>query len=120
MQKLTIFIFLFNFIIKFNLSIIIIPFRTYNPLLSKDEKIINLIKKANDLDIVDTLSKNLIYTNLSIGEVNSIQTFISMESTEFYLKNLALENKTSPEDIIGYPNYTYNDNYLLKNLFTLI
>jgi len=119
MQKLTIFIFLFNFIIKFNLSIIIIPFRTYNPLLSKDEKIINLIKKANDLDIVDTLSKNLIYTNLSIGEVNNIQTFISMESTEFYLKNLALENKTSPEDIIGYPNYTYNDNYLLKNLFTL-
>ena len=119
MQKVLIFLFLFIFTIRFNLSIIIIPFRTYNPLLSKDEKIINLVKNAKDIDIVDTLSKNLIYTNLSIGEVNTIQTFISMETTEFYLKNLALENKTSPEEITGYPNYTYNDNYLLKNLFTL-
>ena len=38
---------------------------------------------------------------------------------EFYIKNLDLNNNTYPEDITGYQNYTYNDNYILKNIFKL-
>ena len=116
------FCFLLLIILEFISNIIIIPFNTYNSFISKDQKILNLIKNANDIDIIDTLSKNLVYTNLNIGKQNNnynIQAFITMSSCEFYIKNLDLNNNTYPEDITGYQNYTYNDNYILKNIFKL-
>ena len=113
-------IILFLITFKLSINIVIIPFNTYNPLISKEKSIIDLIKNANDIDIIDTLSKNLINTNLSIGKLSdTIQAFISLSNIEFYVKNLDMNNNTSPEEITGYYNYTYNDNYILKNLFKL-
>ena len=48
--------------------IIIIPFQTFNPLLVKNVKLLELIKNASDNEIIDIISKNLISTNLEIGE----------------------------------------------------
>jgi len=111
---------LFLVLTQLTLNIIILPFNTYNPLIYKEEKILNLIKNAKDIDIVDTLYKNLIYTNLSISKQNqNIQTFLSMSSIEFYFKNLDMNDNIHPEEITGYSNYTYNDNYILKNIFKL-
>ena len=113
-------IILFLIIIKFSINIILIPFETYNPLLSNQKVILELIKNSKDIDIIDTLSKNLIYTNLSISKPsNKYQTFISLSSIEFYLKNLDMNDNTYPEEITGYYNYTYNDNYILKQFFKL-
>ena len=112
--------FLHLILAQITLNIIIIPFSTYNPLLSKEAKILNLIKNTKDIDIVDTLYKNLIYINISISKQNqNIQTFLSMNSIEFYFKNLDMNNNISPAKLTGYYNYTYNDNYILKNLFKL-
>ena len=115
-------IFIFLFFINFPLfsNIIIIPFNTYNPFLYKEESILSIIKNAKDIDIIDTLSKNLIYTNLSIGkEKQNYHIFISLNTKEFYLKNLDINNNSYPKDIEGYENYTYNDNYILKNILKL-
>ena len=73
MSKIIIFIlFLFLNLISFNLNIIIIPFQTYNPLLTKNKKLLNLIKRATDEEIVNTIIRNLIYVNLDIGENNKV------------------------------------------------
>ena len=116
-----IFLFLILLILaQITVNIIIIPFNTYNPLLSKNETILNSLKNAKDIDIVDTFYKNLIYSNISISKQNqNIQTFLSMNSIEFYFKNLDMNNNISPEEETGYYNYTYNDNYILKHLFRL-
>ena len=42
-----------------------------------------------------------------------------MNTKEFYLKNLDINNNSYPKDIEGYHNYTYNDNYIFKNIFKL-
>ena len=41
-------------------SIIIIPFQSYNPLISKNLTLLELIKNSSEKSIVDTLSHNLI------------------------------------------------------------
>ncbi len=51
-------------------SSIIIPFQTYNPLLTKNNSLLELIKKSSDKSIVDTMLRNLIYTNLIISDNN--------------------------------------------------
>ena len=113
-------IFLFLNINSIISNIIIIPFQTYNPLITKNQKLLELIKNASDKDIIDTILRNLIYTNLDIGEnKQTISTFIEMSSSEFYFRDLNMYN------IIPYSkdkqnlNCTYNDNYLLNNIFML-
>ena len=105
---------------EYIVNIILIPFNSYNPLVNTDEEIIDIINNSNDIDIIDSLSKNMIYSNLNISKDNqSIQTFIIMNDHQFYLKNLDKENETEPKEIDGYYNYTYNDNYILKNILKL-
>ena len=97
-------------------SIIIIPFKSYNPLLTKDEKVLELIKKSSDIDLVNTLSKNLIYTDLKIGEnIQNISAFIEMRTNEFIIKNIFLPKPKEGKRIVN-SNFTYNDNYILKNI----
>jgi len=56
--------------LSFVSSIIVIPFQTYNPLLTKNHSLQELIVNSSDKDIIDTLSRNLIYIKLGIGDNN--------------------------------------------------
>ena len=98
-------------------SIIIIPFQTYNPLLTRNETLLELIKNSTDKTLVDTLTRNLIYSNLNIGQnPHIISTFIEMSTKEFILrdiKNYIPNQNTKKENII----FCLKENILLKNLF---
>ena len=106
---------LFLNLISFNLNIIIIPFQTYNPLLTKDQKLLNLIKRASDKEIIETIIRNLIYVNLDIGDNRqSIPTFIEMSTNELYFKDLIIHNtKSISKEGINGNFFKYNDNSLL-------
>ena len=112
---------LFLNLISFNLNIIIIPFQTYNPLLTKDQKLLNLIKRASDKEIIETIIRNLIYVNLDIGDNRqSIPTFIEMSTNELYFKDLIIHNtKSISKEGINGNFFKYNDNSLLRNIFKL-
>ena len=72
MKKICFNNFIFFLLITYISSIIIIPFQTYNPLLTNNEELKQLIKNTPDKDLVNTLSRNLIYANLNLGQ--NIQT----------------------------------------------
>lgn len=92
-KKISFILILFINLVSFNLNIIIIPFQTYNPLLTKNQELLNLIKRASDKEIVDTIIRNLIYVNLDLGEnKQSIPTFIEMSTNELYFKDLIIHN----------------------------
>ena len=95
--------------------IIIIPFQTFNPLLVKNVKVLELIKNASDNEIINTISKNLIYTNLEIGERKQIITiFIEMGSNELYFKDLAIHTGLLPLNNVNNNNFSYINNYLFN------
>ena len=120
MKKIIINFIIFSFLFDFILNIIIIPFKTYNPLLTKDQKIIELIKKASDEEIIYTILKNLIYVNLEIGDnIQTIPIFVEMNENQFYFRDLKMINIIPYSKDLIYLNYSYNDNYLLKNIFKL-
>ena len=101
-------------------SIIIIPFQTYNPLLTKNNKILEIIKESSDIEIIDTISKNLIYADLEIGDNKSkISTFFEMAIDKIYFKDLSIHTGLPPLNPIENSNYTYayHNNKLLKDIF---
>ena len=101
-------------------TIIIIPFETYNPLISRNPKLLELIKTASDEILIDTILKNLIYINLEIGDnIQTIPTFIEMGTDEFYLKDLMMKDIYPFTKNSIYKNFTFNDNFLLTNFFQL-
>ena len=111
-----------SFLILFQaiVNIIIIPFETYNPLISRNPKLLELIRNTSDEILIDTILKNLIYTNLEIGEnVQTIPAFIEMGSNEFYFKDLMMKDIYPFFKNSIYKNFTFNDNYLLVNMFEL-
>jgi len=121
-----IFSFIFIFFINFSSylsAIIIIPFQTYNPLLIKDEKFLELIKRASDQEIVETISRNLVYTELNIGmekgKKQKIITFIEMGNYDLYFVDLNHHTGLPPLREIKNSNFSYNNNYLLNNIFKL-
>ena len=106
-------------IFSLSLNLIIIPFQTYNPLVSKSQHLNKLIKKSSNKEIIDTISRNLIYSHLEIGEnKQNISIFIEMGTNEIYIKNLIIHTGLPPLKI-NYSNFTYNDNYLLNNISQL-
>ena len=110
------------FIIKlsFILNIIIIPFKTYNPLISDNYLIHQLIKNSSDKDIVETISRNLIYTILDIGENRQrIPIFIEMKESGIIIKDLFIHSIKPGYNTIRNSNFTYKYNNLLNNLFEL-
>ena len=111
---------LFSILFSYILNIITIPFETYNPLLTKDKNKLELIKKASDDEIIDTLSKNLIFVNVEIGETKqNIPTFIEMSANDFYFRDLKMKDIIPYGKDIIYLNYTYNDNYILNKILKL-
>ena len=121
LEKINFILILLLNLVSFNLNIIILPFQTYNPLLTKDQKLLNLIKRASDKDIIDTIIRNLIYVKLDIGDnKQSIPTFIEMSTKELYFKDLKIHNaKPISKKEINQNFFTYNDNSLLNNIFKL-
>ena len=121
LEKINFILILLLNLVSFNLNIIILPFQTYNPLLTKDQKLLNLIKRASDKDIIDTIIRNLIYVKLDIGDnKQSIPTFIEMSTNELYFKDLKIHNaKPISKKEINQNFFTYNDNSLLNNIFKL-
>ena len=99
------------------LTIIIIPFQTYNPLLTKNNTLLELIKTSSDKSIVDTILRNLIYTNLNIGEKNQqISTFLEMRTKYFDIRDSSIHGLQKGMQIKN-SNMTFNKNYLMKSIF---
>lgn len=100
--------------------IIVIPFNTYNPLISQDKLLIEMIKNSSDKDIVNTILKNLIYTDISIGEnKQTIPMFIEMGTNDLVIKDILINSNSRRYSYNQYKNsnFSYNDNYLLNNIF---
>ena len=115
-------IFLTLFVISFSFisPIIIFPFQTYNPLITNNPILLELIKKTSDKEIINTISRNLIYINFYLGEDKQIiPAFIEMGSNEFYFNDMAIHNEKSINREIANLNFTFNDNYLFKNYYKL-
>ena len=96
-------------------SSIIIPFETYNPLLTKDEALLNLLINSSDKEIVDILINNLIYINLNIGKDNfqNIPVFIDMGRRDIIFYDY--KNPKNKEEKTNLYSNSYNQ--LLKNIF---
>ena len=98
-------------------TVIIIPFQTYNPLLTKDNTLLKLIKNSSDKSIVDTILRNLIYTDLNIGENNQVvSTFFEMSTKYFTLKDSSIYGLQKGMKVKN-SNFTFNQNYLMKPIF---
>ena len=109
--------FIFFISISYISTIIIIPFQTYNPFLTKNETLLNLIKNTSDKNLVNTISRNLVYINLNIGQnAQTISTFIEMTTTDLTIKDMAIKGRNKIGQIRNM-NFTYRDNYLLKSIF---
>ena len=109
--------FIFFLLITYISSIIIIPFQTNNPLLTNNEALKQLIKNTPDKNLVNTLSRNLIYTNLNIGQnIQTISTFFEMANKNFAIRDEVVKGhyKIGNQRNI---NFTYNDNNLLNMNF---
>ena len=107
---------LFNIFSSFAL-VIIIPFQTYNPLITKNGTLLALIKNASDKSIVDTLSHNLIYTEFNVGEnIQTVPSFIEMRTQDFEIKDIIIKEKTGTPQIKN-SNFTFGENYLLRPIF---
>ena len=104
--------------LSFIICQLILPFKTYNPLITKNNDVIELIKKSSDEEIVKTLLHNLIYIKIEIGKINNISQkidfFIDMKQNEFYFN--ILENPNFNKTKIMYPDLQYNNYVLLKNI----
>ncbi len=112
--------FIFIIILPYISNIIIIPFQTYNPFIAKNESLLNLIKNASDKDIVNTITRNLIYSNFNIGENSqTVPTFIEMSTKKFVIIDLTIPKSNMNNGIIGISNanFTYGNNFLLKDMY---
>ena len=109
-------------ILSFITCPIILPFKTYNPLIMNNNNLIDLIKKTSDEEIVKTLLKNLIYVTLDVGKENiskkkisqKIDCFLNMAQYDFYFNILERINFNKSKKF--YPDLQYNNYILLKNI----
>jgi len=111
---------IFIIIIQYISNAIVIPFQTYNPLKTKNESLLNLIKNASDKDIINTITRNLIYTNFNIGENNqTVPTFIEMSTKKFFIHDIMIPKINKNYGLIGVynDNFTYCNNYLLRDIY---
>ena len=106
--------FIFFLLIAYISSIIIIPFQTYNPLLTNNEALKQLIKNTPDKNLVDTLSRNLIYTNLNIGQyIQTISAFFEMTTKTFAIRDTVVNGHYKIGQLRN-NNFTYRDNNLIN------
>ena len=108
-------------ILSYIKSPLILPFKTYNPLITKDNNLIELIKKASDEELVKTLLQNLIYIKMDFGSSVSqkIDFFLYMHKSEFYFNLLDNNNNNINKKVENYPDLEYNKFMLLKNILNL-
>ena len=108
---------IFFILFSYSSNAIVIPFQTINPLLTKNEELLELIKSTSDKYLVDTISRNLIYTNLNIGDnAQTISSFLEMSTKYLCLKDIIINRPYKIGQLIN-TNFSYSNNYLLKSLF---
>ena len=118
MKTLFLLVFIFFIIISIVEDAIIIPYQTYNPLLTKNETLIELIKNSPDQLLVDTLSRNLIYTELNVGQnIQTVPTFLEMRTKDLIIKDINIPSSNSNSPPFKNSNFEYRDNYLLNSIF---
>lgn len=100
-------------------NIIIIPFQTLNPLLYNNENLLELIKNESDKSIVDTISRNLIYTNLDIGNnIQTIPTLIEMNTKDLIIKDIFIHTNNTV-DKTSNSIFAFGYNNLLNKIFSI-
>ena len=108
-----------SFVIISNVkNAIIIPYQTYNPLLTKNQTLLELINNASDNSLVEILSRNLIYSELNVGQnIQSVPTFFQMRTKDLIIKDINIHFTNANPPLIKNANFSYRDNYLLKCIF---
>ena len=117
MKRIFLQLFIYIKIFSYISTIFIIPFQTYNPFLTNNETLLELIKNVSDKSIVDTLSRNLIYTELKVGEnLQTVPTFIEMMTKNIIITDISIKNNNGHPPIKN-SNFSFCKNYLLKSIF---
>ena len=115
--------FIINIIFLINISyiknVIIIPFETFNPLLSKNQTFIELFKTATNKELIEILLTNLVYVNLNIGknDIQNVPIFLNMKRQNFIITDNKNKNKEKNSNSISNTNLISNYNYLCRNFF---
>jgi len=115
---------LYSIILSYAISPIVIPFKTYNPLITRNENLLESIKMTNDTELVKNLLINLIYVTLDFGMIKpnidnipqKIDFFINMNNYDFYVNILKKINTKQSHVSDYYPNLKLNDLSLLKKI----
>ena len=120
------FVLYFN-IFLYAISPLVIPFKTYNPLITRNKTLLELIKVTNDTELVKNLLINLIYVTLDFGAIkpnkdNSLQKidfFLNMNNNDFYFNIYKKINVNQSHVSDYYPDLKFNDFTLLKKIINL-
>lgn len=113
----------FNFL-SYTFSPLVIPFKTYNPLITRNKTLLESIKLANDTELVKNLLINLIYVTLDFGMIKpnndnipqKIDFFLNMNNYDFYFNILKKTNNNQSHVSDYYPDLQFNDFSLLKKI----
>ena len=114
-------------IFLYAISPIVIPFKTYNPLITKNKSLLDSIKITNDTELVKNLLINLIYVTLDFGIIKpnknnilqKIDFFLNMNYYDFYV-NILKKNIINQSHMSGiYPDLKFNNFTLLKKILNL-
>ena len=117
MEKNILLYIIFLILFSYSSNVIVIPFQTINPLLTKNEDLLELIKNTPDKSLVDTISRNLIYANLNVGDnAQTISSFFEMSTKDLVLKDIIINRPYKVGQIIN-ANFSYSNNNLIKSLF---
>jgi hypothetical protein len=120
------FVLYFN-IFLYAISPLIIPFKTYNPLITRNKTLLELIKMTNDTELVKNLLINLIYVTLDFGAIKpnkdnilqKIDFFLNMNNNDFYF-NIYKKINANQSHVSGYyPDLKFNDFTLLKKIINM-
>ena len=114
-------------IFLYAISPIVIPFKTYNPLITRNKSLLDSIKITNDTELVKNLLINLIYVTLDFGIIkpnknNTLQKidfFLNMNNYDFYVNILKKNNINQSHMIDIYPDLKFNNFSLLKKILNL-
>ena len=113
----------FNILI-YVISPLVIPFKTYNPLITRNKTLLESIKMTNDTELVKNLLINLIYVTLDFGMIKpnkdniqqKIDFFLNMDNYDFYVNILKKININRSHVSDYYPDLKFNNFSLLKKI----
>ena len=118
------FLVLYFNIFLYVISPLVIPFKTYNPLITRNKTLLESIKMTNDTELVKNLLINLIYVTLDFGMIKpnndniqqKIDFFLNMNNYDFYVNILKKININGNHASDYYPDLKFNNFSLLKKI----